>query len=87
MLQDSFKAYVFPSEASVIEGCLADSITCDNDEMLDFLLAFDCKRKVTQQFSRSHKTNCLQRDRIKNPNIRVTAGSQFLLTLRFLSQM
>ena len=54
MLQDSFKGYVFPSEASIIEGCLADSITCDNDEMLDFLLAFDCKKNVTQQFSRSH---------------------------------
>ena len=31
----------------LIEGCLADSIACDNDELLDFLLAFDCKRKVT----------------------------------------
>jgi len=39
--------YVSPSESSLIEGCLADSITCDNDEMLDFLSAFDCKRKVT----------------------------------------
>ena len=47
MLQDSFKHYVSPSETSLTEGCLADSITCDNDEMLDFLSAYDCKRKVT----------------------------------------
>lgn len=47
MLQESFMRYVSPSESSLIEGCLADSITCDNDEMLDFLSAFDCKRKVT----------------------------------------
>lgn len=47
MLQDSFKCYVSPSATSLIEGCLANSIACDSDEMLDFLSAFDCKRKVT----------------------------------------
>lgn len=47
MLQDSFKCYVSPSETSLIKGCLASSIACDSDEMLDFLSAFDCKRKVT----------------------------------------
>ena len=47
MLQESFKCYVSPSETSLIEGCLADSIACDNYKMLDFLSAFDCKRKVT----------------------------------------
>ena len=48
MLQDSFKHYVSKSEASVIEGCLSDSIQGDNAELLDFLSAFDCKRRVTQ---------------------------------------
>ena len=48
MLQDSFKHYVSKSEASVIEGCLSDSIQGDNVELLDFLSAFDCKRRVTQ---------------------------------------
>ena len=47
MLQESFKHYVSQSESSLIEGCLADSIACDNDEILDFFSASDCKRKVT----------------------------------------
>ena len=48
MLQDSFKRYVSKSEASVIEGCLSDNIQGDSAEVLDFLSAFDCKRRVTQ---------------------------------------
>lgn len=47
MLQDSFKHYVSPSEISLMEGCLANSIVCESDEVLEFLSAFDCKRKVT----------------------------------------
>lgn len=47
MLQDSFKRYVSPSETSLIEGCLDNSIACDSDEVLEFLSAFDCKRNVT----------------------------------------
>ena len=47
MLQDSFKRYVSHSETKLIEGCLANTIACDSDEMLDFFSAFDCKRKVT----------------------------------------
>lgn len=47
MLQDSFKRYVSQSETKLIEGCLANTIACDSDEMLDFFSAFDCKRKVT----------------------------------------
>ncbi|KAJ7353883.1 hypothetical protein OS493_031590 [Desmophyllum pertusum] len=49
MLQDSFKHYVSNSEASLIEGCLSDSIQCDSAEMLEFLSAFDCKRKPTHE--------------------------------------
>ena len=49
MLQESFKRYVSPSESSLIEGCLADSIACDNDEMLHFLSTFDCKKKFTRR--------------------------------------
>ena len=49
MLQDSFKRYVSISEASVIEGCLTNSIQCDSEEVLDFLSAFDCKRRVTSE--------------------------------------
>ena len=49
MLQDSFKRYVSISEASVIEGCLTKSIQCDSEEVLDFLSAFDCKRRVTSE--------------------------------------
>ena len=41
MLQESFKHYVSQSESSLIEGCLADSIACDNDEILDFFSASD----------------------------------------------
>ena len=46
MLQDSFKRYVSQSETKLIEGCLANTIACDSEEMLDFLSTFDCKRKV-----------------------------------------
>lgn len=46
MLQDSFKRYVFQSETKVIEGCLANTIACDSEEMLDFLSTFDCKWNV-----------------------------------------
>ena len=53
MLQDSFKRYVSISEASVIEGCLTNSIQCDSEEVLDFLSAFDCKRRVTSENVRS----------------------------------
>ena len=49
MLQDSFKRYVSISEASVIEGCLTNSIQCDSEEVLDFLSAFDCKWRVTSE--------------------------------------
>ena len=47
MLQDSFKRYVSHSEASLIEGCFANSIACDSTARLDFLSVFDCKRSVT----------------------------------------
>ena len=46
MLQDSFKRYVSQSETKLIEGCLANTIACDSEEMLDFLSTFDCKWKV-----------------------------------------
>jgi len=46
MLQDSFKRYVSQSETKLTEGCLANTIACDSEEMLDFLSTFDCKRKV-----------------------------------------
>ena len=62
MLQDSFKRYVSPPETTLIEGCLADSIACDNDELLDFLSAFDCKRKVTNS---NHERDCSQGDSAK----------------------
>ena len=39
---------VSKSEASIIEGCLSDSIQDDNVELLDFSSAFECKRRGAQ---------------------------------------
>ena len=36
ILQDSFKQYVLQFETKLIEGCLANTIACDSEEMLDF---------------------------------------------------
>lgn len=33
MLQVSFKRYVSESETKLIEGCLANTIACDSEEM------------------------------------------------------
>lgn len=41
-----FQEYVSQSETKLIEGCLANTIACDSEEMLDFWSTFDCKWKV-----------------------------------------
>jgi hypothetical protein len=51
MLLDSFKHYLSHSEASIVDACLNNSIQCEDDELLEFLSAFDCKRRITENKS------------------------------------
>ena len=48
MLHDSFKHYLSHSEANIVDACLNNSVQCDDDELLEFLSAFDCKRRITE---------------------------------------
>ena len=48
MLLDSFKHYLSHPEASIVDACLNNSIQCEDDELLEFLSAFDCKRRITE---------------------------------------
>lgn len=48
-LLDSFKCYVSKSEEAVITKSLSGTIACDDDELLDFLSDYDCKRVITKE--------------------------------------
>ena len=48
MLLDSFKYYLSHPEASIVDACLNNSIQCEDDKLLEFLSAFDCKRRITE---------------------------------------
>lgn len=48
-LIDSFKRYISKSEAEIVSKCLTSSIDCEDEELLDFLSDYDCKRMVTQE--------------------------------------
>ena len=49
MYFDSFMKYVIKTEAHLIERILSDSLSLDDEEVVDFLSAFECKRLVTKE--------------------------------------
>lgn len=47
-LIDSFKRYVSKSEAEVVSKCMAGTVSCEDDELMEFLSEYDCKRRVNK---------------------------------------
>ena len=48
MYLESFLKYISKTEADLIERVLSNSVDTDDDDVLDFLSAFECKRLVTR---------------------------------------
>ena len=46
---DSFMVYVSKTKAQLMDRILSDSVTIDHEEVVDFLLEFECKRLVTKK--------------------------------------
>ena len=67
MLIDSFKNYVSKSEANIIDKCLRQDIVLDDDELLEFLSTFDCKRLVTNSNLTEIITELAHKEIIQKP--------------------
>ena len=48
MYLDSFKRYVSRAEADIIDKVISGKVSLEDDDFLDFLSAFDCKKAVNQ---------------------------------------
>ncbi len=67
MLHDSFKHYLSHSEAIIVDACLNNSIECENDELLEFLSAFDCKQRITDNSLIDMVTEVAHKEIIQKP--------------------
>lgn len=67
MLTSSFQNYASRSEADVIGKCLSQSIQPHDDELLEFLSTFDCKRRVTNDSIREVVTEITHKEIIMKP--------------------
>jgi hypothetical protein len=67
MLHDSFKHYLSYSEAGIVDACLNNNISCEDDELLEFLSAFDCKRRITENNMKDIITEVAHKEIIQKP--------------------
>lgn len=64
---DSFLKYVSNSEADVIQKAFSKSIGVDDEDLLDFLSAFDCKRQVTEENLKEVVVEIAHKELIQKP--------------------
>lgn len=64
---ESFLKYVSNSEADVIQKVFSKSIGIDDDDLLDFLSAFDCKRQVTEENIKEIVVEIAHKELIQKP--------------------
>ena len=64
---DSFMKYVSKTEAHLIERILSDSLSVDDEEVVDFLSAFECKRLVTKENFRDVIIEIAHKELVQKP--------------------
>ena len=67
MYFDSFMKYVSKTEAHLIERILSDSLSLDDEEVVDFLSAFECKRLVTKENFRDVIIEIAHKELVQKP--------------------
>ncbi|PFX14080.1 hypothetical protein AWC38_SpisGene21794 [Stylophora pistillata] len=68
----------FSTKTCLIEGYSANSIACESDEMLDFLSAFDCKRKVTHSNIVEIVREVAHKEIVQKPKYRICSSPMTL---------
>lgn len=82
ILMSSFQNYVSRSEADVIGKCLSQSIQPDDDELLEFLSTFDCKRQVTNDNIRELVTEIAHKEIIMKPQYAADCWKEIVSSLK-----
>ena len=67
MYFDSFMKYVSKTEAHLIERILSDSLCLGDEEVVDFLSAFECKRLVTKENFRDVIIEIAHKELVQKP--------------------
>lgn len=67
MYLDSFMKYVSKTEAHLIERVLTNSLSTDDEEVVDFLSAFECKRLVTEANFREVVIEIAHKELVQKP--------------------
>eukprot|EP00112_Aurelia_sp_Birch-Aquarium-sp1_P011005 Seg2324.3 transcript_id=Seg2324.3/GoldUCD/mRNA.D3Y31 product="hypothetical protein" protein_id=Seg2324.3/GoldUCD/D3Y31 len=82
MLIDSFMQYVSRDEASLINKALAHEVSLDDEEFLDFLTNFDCKRRVTELNLREIILELAHKELIQKPQYVINCWKPVLSKLK-----
>ena len=82
MLIDSFMLYVSRDEASLINKALAHEASLDEEEFMDFLTNFDCKRRVTELNLREIIHELAHKELIQKPQYVINCWKPILSQLK-----
>ena len=82
MLIDSFMLYVSRDEASLINKALAHEASLDEEEFMDFLANFDCKRRVTELNLREIIHELAHKELIQKPQYVINCWKPILSQLK-----
>ena len=84
MYLESFLKYISKTEADLIEKVLSNSVDTDDEDVLDFLSAFECKRLVTRDNFREVIIEIAHKELVQKPRYACDCWLEVLSPLKSL---
>ena len=84
MYFNSFMNYISKPEANLVEKVLSSSVSVDDDEVLDLLTAFECKKVATADNFKDLIIEIAHKEIVQKPRYACDCWSEILLPLKSL---
>jgi hypothetical protein len=82
MYFDSFLKYISTSEATLVEKVLSSNVSVSNEEVLDLLTTFDCKKLATSENFKDLIIEIAHKEIVQKPRYACDCWSEILLPLK-----